>query len=42
MADMRHSAFERRDPMALSPWRIMSDMLLMPTLKFGDPIHFFV
>ena len=28
--------------MALSPGRIVSDVLLMPALKFGDPIQIFI
>jgi hypothetical protein len=30
--------FERGDPMAVSPRRIMADPLVMPALTFGDPI----
>ena len=37
-ADMGHSTFEASDPMSVSPRWIMPDILLMPTLKFGDPI----
>jgi hypothetical protein len=37
-ADMGHSTVEAIDPMAVSPRWVMADILLMPTLKFGDPI----
>jgi hypothetical protein len=36
------STLDCGDPMTDSPWRIMSNMLLMPTLKFGDPIQVFI
>ena len=42
MADMCPSAFCCRDPMALSPGRIVSDVLLMSALKFGYPIQIFI
>jgi len=42
MADVCPSAFCCRHPMALSPGRIMSDVLLLPALKFGYPIQIFI
>jgi len=38
LADVCLPTFGCRDPMALSPGRIMSDELLMAALKFSDPI----
>jgi hypothetical protein len=38
MAYVRSSAFERRDPVAINPRRVMPDVLLMPALKLGNPI----
>ena len=42
MADMRFAAAGGSDPMADGPWRIMTDMLLMATLKLSDPVELVV
>jgi hypothetical protein len=39
---MRPPTLSGRDPMTNSPRRIMSYMLLMPTLKFSDPIQILI
>jgi len=36
------STFGGRDPMAVSPRRIMSDVLLMPALKRSKTIQIFI
>jgi hypothetical protein len=42
MADMCPSAFCGGDPMAVSPRRIVSDVLLMSTLKLSNPVQIFI
>ena len=42
LADVRAPTFGRGDPMTNGPWRIMSNMLLMPALKFSDPFQIFI
>jgi hypothetical protein len=42
IAEMGLSPYGGRDPVVLSPRRIMPDVLLMPTLKVGDPIGLFI
>ena len=39
---MRSSSFCGRDPMALGPGWIVPDVLVMPTLKFSDPIQILI
>jgi hypothetical protein len=42
MADVCPSTFCRCDPMAVSPRRIMSDVLLMSALKLSNPIQILI
>jgi hypothetical protein len=36
------STFSGRDPMAVSPRRIVSDVLLMSALKLSNPVQIFI
>jgi hypothetical protein len=42
VANVSFPAFGGRDPMPFNPRRIMADVLLMPTLKIGDPIRLLI
>jgi hypothetical protein len=42
MADVCPSTFCCCDPMVVSPRRIMSDVLLMSTLKLSNPIQILI
>src|SRR5262245_43279430 len=36
------AALRGNDPRAALPWRVMTDVLVVPTLQFGDPVPFLV
>jgi hypothetical protein len=42
MADVRFSTFSRRYPVVRGPRRILSDMLLVPTLKLSNPVQLLI
>lgn len=42
VTEMVISSLGRRNPMAISPRRIVTDMLLMPALQIGNPIEAFI